>query len=131
MVLFTHESTEFLFWKVLSKYLCIQIVTKLIVRELHLFYKKKHSCFQIIKNNGHPNVDFKIVAENVEQNDDGKTEIPNKIEYTIHVREVGKLEVLGLKTELTAGSDAVPFGVAGYDKDENEFDTLDGLQISW
>ena len=109
-------------------------MTKLIVRELLLsafILQKKYSCFQIIKNNGHPNVDFKIVAENVEQNDDGKTEIPNKIEYTIHVREVGKLEVLGLKTELTAGSDAVPFGVAGYDKDENEFDTLDGLQISW
>ena len=44
---------------------------------------------------------------------------------------MAKMEVLGLKTELSAGSDAVPFGVAGYDDEDNEFDTLDGLQISW
>ena len=36
-----------------------------------------------------------------------------------------------LKIMFTAGSDPVPFGVAGYDTEENEFDTLDGLQISW
>ena len=53
------------------------------------------------------------------------------VEFTIHVRLLAKLEVLGLKTELTAGSDPVPFGVAGYDAEENEFDTLDGLQITW
>ena len=53
------------------------------------------------------------------------------IEYLVHVRPVSHLEVLGLKTELTAGSDPVPFGVAGYDSEDNEFDTLDGLQISW
>ena len=45
------------------------------------------------------------------------------VEYTIHVRPLAKLEVLGLKTELTAGSDAVPFGVSGYDAEENEFDS--------
>ena len=58
-------------------------------------------------------------------------EIPAVIDYTIHVRPVDKLEVLGLKTELVAGSEPVPFGVAGYDAEENEFDTLDGLQLSW
>jgi hypothetical protein len=53
------------------------------------------------------------------------------VEYTIHMRPVSRMEVLGLKTELTAGSDPVPFGVAGYDAEDNEFDTLDGLQIGW
>ncbi len=53
------------------------------------------------------------------------------VEYTIHMRPVARMEVLGLKTELTAGSDPVPFGVAGYDAEDNEFDTLDGLQIGW
>ena len=52
-------------------------------------------------------------------------------EYAIHVRPLAKMEVLGLKTELTAGSDPVPFGIAGYDADDNEFDTLDGLQLAW
>ena len=51
--------------------------------------------------------------------------------YTIHVREVAKLDILGLNTELTSGSPPSPFAVSGYDKDGNEFDTLDGLQISW
>ena len=41
------------------------------------------------------------------------------------------MEVMGLRTELTVGGDSAPFGVAGYDAEENEFDTLDGLQISW
>ena len=58
-------------------------------------------------------------------------DIPAVVEYTIHMRPVARLEVLGLKTELTAGSDPVPFGVAGYDKEDNEFDTLDGVQIGW
>ena len=58
-------------------------------------------------------------------------DVPMLVEFTIHVRPLAKLEVLGLKTELTAGSDPVPFGVAGYDAEENEFDTLDGLQITW
>ena len=56
---------------------------------------------------------------------------PAVIEYTLHVNPLAKMEVLGLKTDLTAGSDPVPFGIAGYDDEENEFDTLDGLQISW
>ena len=47
------------------------------------------------------------------------------------MRPIARLEVLGLKTELTAGSDAVPFGVAGYDAEDNEFDSLDGVQIGW
>ena len=51
--------------------------------------------------------------------------------YIIHVRPVSKLEVLALNTELTAGSTPQPFGVVGYDIDGNEFDTLDGIQISW
>ena len=38
---------------------------------------------------------------------------------------------MGLRTELTVGGEPAPFGVAGYDAEENEFDTLDGLQISW
>ena len=59
------------------------------------------------------------------------SEIPQKIEYNIRVRPVHQLEVLGLKTELVAGADATPFGVAGYDSEENEFDTLDGLQLTW
>jgi hypothetical protein len=33
--------------------------------------------------------------------------------------------------ELTAGSDPVHFGVAAYDAEDNEFDTLDGVQIGW
>ena len=59
------------------------------------------------------------------------SEIPQKVEYTIKVRPVHQLEVLGLKTELVAGADPTPFGVAGYDSEENEFDTLDGLQLNW
>ena len=108
--------------------------------------------FQILKNNGHPNVDFKLIAENVDPETELSTgkdiqrngffpsikntfyfvsEIPQKVEYTIKVRPVHQLEVLGLKTELVAGADPTPFGVAGYDSEENEFDTLDGLQLNW
>ena len=36
-----------------------------------------------------------------------------------------------MNTELNAGSVLQPFAVVGYDKDGNEFDTLDGLQVSW
>jgi hypothetical protein len=39
--------------------------------------------------------------------------------------------MVSLKTELTARSDPVPFGVAAYDAEDNEFDTLDGVQIGW
>ena len=53
------------------------------------------------------------------------------VEYTIHLREVAKLKVISLNTDLTAGSPAEPFAVIGYDKEGHEFDTLDGLQISW
>ena len=53
------------------------------------------------------------------------------VEYTIHLREVAKIEVISLNTDLTAGSPAEPFAVIGYDKEGHEFDTLDGLQISW
>ena len=88
--------------------------------------------FKILKNNGKENISFKIKAENIDVSSGyDNTEFPPVIEYTIHVRPLAKLEVLGLKTELTAGSDPVPFGVAGYDAEENEFDTLDGLQIGW
>ena len=57
--------------------------------------------------------------------------VPEVVEYTLHIRPVAKLEVMGLRTELTVGGEPAPFGVAGYDAEENEFDTLDGLQISW
>ena len=56
---------------------------------------------------------------------------PDMVEYVIHIRPVVKLEVLGLRTELNVGGEPAPFGVAGYDSEENEFDTLDGLQIAW
>jgi hypothetical protein len=36
-----------------------------------------------------------------------------------------------LKRESTAGSDPVLFGVTAYDGEDNEFDTLDGVQIGW
>ena len=39
--------------------------------------------------------------------------------------------MLALNTELNAGSKPQPFAVSGFDKDGNEFDTLDGIQISW
>ena len=54
-----------------------------------------------------------------------------EVKYTIHVREVAKLDVLALNIELTSGAPPSPFAVSGYDKDGNEFDTLDGLQMSW
>lgn len=77
-------------------------------------------------------MDFKIKAENVEiASGYDNADIPQVIEYTIHVRPLAKLEVLGLKTELTAGDESAPFGVAGYDAEDNEFDTLDGLQLNW
>ena len=57
--------------------------------------------------------------------------IPSSVKYTIHIREVAKLEILGLNTELTAGSSPQPFSVVGYDQEGHEFDTLDGLQIEW
>ncbi len=47
------------------------------------------------------------------------------------VHPVKSLEILGLKTDLTAGDDPQPFGISGYDDEDNEFDTLDGLQIGW
>ena len=53
------------------------------------------------------------------------------VEYTLHIRPVAKLEVMGLRTELNVGGEPAPFGVAGYDAEENEFDTLDGVQIAW
>ena len=61
----------------------------------------------------------------------GNQDIPAVVEYTIHMRPVARMEVLGLKTELTAGSDPVPFGVAGYVAEDNEFGTPDGLQMGW
>jgi len=58
-------------------------------------------------------------------------DVPATVEYLLHVRPLARLEVLSLKTELTAGSEPQPFGLAGYDDEDNELDTLDGLQISW
>jgi hypothetical protein len=39
--------------------------------------------------------------------------------------------MVSLKVELTAVSDPVHFGVVAYDAEDNEFDTLDGVQIGW
>ena len=76
---------------------------------------------------------IKIIAENVELNGnyDAGTEIPAVVEYTVHIRPVAKLEVLALNTELIAGSEPVPFGISAFDSEDNEFDTVDGLQIKW
>ena len=76
---------------------------------------------------------IKITAENVEleSNYDAGTEIPAVVEYIIHIRPIAKLEVLALKTELVAGSEAVPFGISAFDSEDNEFDTVDGVQIKW
>jgi len=71
-----------------------------------------------------------ILAENVDMEAYENAAIQS-IEYTVVVVPVGKLEVMGLKTELQAGDDPVPYGVAAYDKDGNEFDTLDGVQLGW
>ena len=57
--------------------------------------------------------------------------VPSTVQYNIHVREIAKLDVLGLNTELTAGSAPQPFSVIGHDRDGHEFDTLDGLQVEW
>lgn len=86
--------------------------------------------FQIIAgavgNNGIDTI--KVEAENVDlQSYD--SDAPAVVEYLLHVRPVHHMEILGLKTDLVAGSDAVPFGIAGYDAEEHEFDTLDGLQV--
>jgi hypothetical protein len=45
-------------------------------------------------------------------------------------RQTGS-QMNSLKMELTARSDPVPFGVAAYDAEDIEFDTLDEVQIGW
>merc|ERR1712013_79677 len=75
-------------------------------------------------------VKLTILAENVDMEAYENNAIQS-IEYTVVIVPVGRLEVMGLKTELQAGDDPVPFGVAAYDKDGNEFDTLDGVQLGW
>jgi len=75
-------------------------------------------------------VKLTILAENVDMEAYENAAIQS-IEYTVVIVPVGRLEVMGLKTELQAGDDPVPFGVAAYDKDGNEFDTLDGVQLGW
>lgn len=76
------------------------------------------------------NTVVKITGENI---DETKQDFPvlAKIEFTIIIAPVAKLEVMGLKTKMVAGQNAVPFGVAAYDAEGNEFDTLDGVQLSW
>ena len=44
---------------------------------------------------------------------------------------MAKLKVLGLNTQLTAGTSPQPFSVIGFDSEGHELDTLDGLQIEW
>jgi len=89
--------------------------------------------FQVLPKGPDQSVDIKIIGENMyTEETDGYVEgVPEVVEYTLHIRPVAKLEVMGLRTELTVGGEPAPFGVAGYDAEENEFDTLDGLQISW
>lgn len=51
--------------------------------------------------------------------------------FTVVVVPVARLEVMGAKTELAAGDPASTFGVAAFDKNGNELDTLDGVQLQW
>jgi len=87
---------------------------------------------KILPKTGDPKgpVKLTILAENVDMEAYENAAIQS-IEYTVVVVPVDRLEVMGLKTELQAGEDPSPFGVAAYDKDGNEFDTLDGVQLSW
>ena len=87
---------------------------------------------KILPKTGDPNgpVKLTILAENVDMEAYENAAIQS-IEYTVVVAPVAKLEVMGLKTELQAGEEPVPYGVAAYDKDDNEFDTLDGVQLGW
>jgi hypothetical protein len=39
--------------------------------------------------------------------------------------------MVSLKMELTTGSDPVHFRVAAYNAEDNEFDTLNRVQIGW
>jgi len=75
-------------------------------------------------------VKLTIMAENVDMEAYENAAIQS-IEYTVVVVPVAKLEVMGLKTEMQAGDEPVPYGVAAYDKEGNEFDTLDGVQLGW
>ena len=56
---------------------------------------------------------------------------PTTIEYLVHVHPLARLEVLSLRSELNVGEDPQPFGIVGYDDEDEEFDTLDGIQLSW
>eukprot|EP00090_Calanus_glacialis_P028282 TRINITY_DN45475_c0_g1_i1.p1 TRINITY_DN45475_c0_g1~~TRINITY_DN45475_c0_g1_i1.p1 ORF type:complete len:919 (-),score=251.02 TRINITY_DN45475_c0_g1_i1:238-2994(-) len=87
---------------------------------------------KILPKTADPNgpVKLTILAENVDMEAYENAAIQS-IEYTVVVVPVGKLEVMGLKTELQAGDEPVPYGVAAYDKEGNEFDTLDGVQLGW
>ena len=53
------------------------------------------------------------------------------IEYLVHVHPLARLEILSLRSELTVGEEPQPFGIVGYDDEDEEFDTLDGIQLSW
>ena len=44
---------------------------------------------------------------------------------------LARLEVPLLRRELNVGEDPQPFGIVGYDDEDEEFDTLDGIQLSW
>ena len=49
----------------------------------------------------------------------------------MHIHPLARLEVLALRSEMTVGEEPQPFGIVGYDENDEEFDTLDGLQLSW
>ncbi|CAB4064919.1 NUP210 [Lepeophtheirus salmonis] len=89
------------------------------LRPLTLDYSKQCGNvleFVVIAKAAHPEKEtiIKIFAENVNENIDPV-----------------RLEILGLKTILKIRDPPSPFGVSAYDAEDNEFDTLDGLQIRW
>ena len=54
-----------------------------------------------------------------------------QVEYTLVVVPVARLEVVSEKENIKANDDPVMFGVAAYDAEGNEFDTIDGVTLSW
>ena len=85
---------------------------------------------KIIPKTANPNGPTKvtIMAENVDISFESAAQ---SVEYTLVIAPVAKLEVVSEKTTFKIGDGPSMFGVAAYDADNNEFDTLDGVQLSW
>eukprot|EP00096_Caligus_rogercresseyi_P015821 TRINITY_DN829_c0_g1_i4.p1 TRINITY_DN829_c0_g1~~TRINITY_DN829_c0_g1_i4.p1 ORF type:complete len:890 (-),score=177.71 TRINITY_DN829_c0_g1_i4:182-2851(-) len=101
---------------------------------LHMNYNKQCGNvleFKVLAKAADPDKEtiFKIFAENIDENIE--PDVSSIFEYTIHVGKVARLEIMGLKTKLKISDPPVPYGVSGFDAEENEFDTLDGLQVKW